>query len=218
VISGRLVDEYGDPMAGASVRVERVVFSKGRRRLVGAGSSSSLTNDLGRYRLFGLPPGRYLIGAVVGEDDAFQHTADWPGYARTFFPGTPTAADAQTVDLGQSQQALTIDFALVRGHIARISGTAFTADGRPLQGQLSLTQSSRSSSIATPPVSVRTSEDGSFAFPRIAPGEYVLQASASRSNVSTEGEFASQFVTVNGAWIFLMSSCACRPARPSKDG
>ena len=198
VVSGRIVDEYGDPMANANVRAGRVVFSKGRRRLVGAGPASSHTDDLGRYRLFGLPSGQYLIGAEVGEADAFQQTADRPGYARTFFPGTPTPADAQAVDIGQTQEALTIDFALVRGQIARISGMAFTADGRRLQGQLSLTQSSRSSAIATPPVSVRTSVDGNFAFTRIAPGEYVLQAATPRSTASTEGEFASLFVTVNG--------------------
>ena len=201
VIGGRLFDEYGDPIANASVRVERVVFSKGRRRAVGAGSSSSQTDDFGRYRLFGLPPGRYLVTATVGETDAGLQTADWPGYARTYFPGTPSLADAQAIDVAQSQEALTIDFSLVRGHVARISGTALTADGRPLQGQLTLMQSYRSRAVATAPVAVRTGEDGGFAFSRVAPGEYVLQAATSRSTVSTEGEFTSQYVTVNGVDI-----------------
>ena len=199
VISGRILDEYGDPMENANVRVEQIAFSKGRRRLIGVPAiSTQQTNDLGRYRMFGLSPGRYVIGVVVGESVPGRQTADWPGYARTYFPGTPSPAEAQTVDLELGQQALNIDFALVRGHVARITGTAYTADGAPLQGVMSLTQSYRSGAIATPLLSARTNMDGSFEFARLASGEYVLQAATSRANVSTEGEFASQFVTVNG--------------------
>jgi hypothetical protein len=72
------------------------------------------------------------------------------------------------------------------------------SDGSPLQGVVALMQSARSGAIATPPVHVQTDGDGSFAFERIAPGEYVLQSSTRRSTVSSEGEFAAQFVTVNG--------------------
>jgi len=199
VISGRILDEFGDPMANANIRVEAVVFVRGRRRLVPVpGIASRQTNDLGRYRIFGLPPGRYVVGAVVGETVPGWHTADWPGYARTYFPGSAVPAEAQTVDLAPSQQALTIDFALVRGGIARIAGRATLSDGAPLQGVMSLTQSFRSGAIATPPVLVRTEADGSFVFARVAPGEYVLQAATSRATVSTEGEFAAQYISVNG--------------------
>lgn len=198
-ISGRILDEYGDPMENANVRVERIEFSKGRRRLISVpGIATRQTSDLGRDRIFGLPPGRYLIGAVVGELVPGWQTADWPGYARTYFPGTPSPTEAQTVDVGPGQEALTVDFALVRGHIARIAGTAYTADGTPLQGVMSLTQSHHSGAIATPPMAARTNVDGSFEFARLAPGEYVLQAATSRANISTEGELATQFVTVNG--------------------
>jgi hypothetical protein len=198
-ISGRIVDEYGDPMANANVHLYVVRFSRGRQRLVDPGGiASHLTNDLGRFRIFDLPPGRYLVAAAVGETLWGAATAPWPGYARTYYPGTPLPSDAQFLEIGAGQQALTIDFPLVRGHIARITGTASTADGKPLQGDVSLTQSNRSGAIATPPVSVRTDENGAFEFTRIAPGEYVLQAATRRATVSSEGEFASQFLTVNG--------------------
>src|SRR5476649_109287 len=189
VISGRILDEYGDPMANANVRVEIVTMVRGRRRLTPVpGVASGHTNDLGRYRIFGLPPGRYLVGAVVGEEVPGWQTAAWPGYARTYFSGTPIPAEAQTVDLDAGQQALTVDIPLLHGRIARVTGTVHNVDGTPLQGVLSMTQSARSGAVTTPPVSVRTDEDGSFAFGRIAPGEYVLQAVGSRPTVSTEGE------------------------------
>ena len=60
IIAGRIVDEYGDPMEHVGVWVYRVGQFKGRRSLVSPpGRSFTLTNDLGRYRLSGLKPGRY---------------------------------------------------------------------------------------------------------------------------------------------------------------
>jgi hypothetical protein len=53
VITGRVVDEYGDPVADVYVRasLKDSVFE-------------TTTNDLGEYRLFGLPPGAYTVSAA----------------------------------------------------------------------------------------------------------------------------------------------------------
>jgi hypothetical protein len=161
------------------------------------GVATRQTNDLGRYRIFGLPPGRYLIGAVVGQSVAGVVTADWPGYARTYFPGTPVPDDAQAVELG-AVDALNVDFALARERLSRVAGTAYAAAGAPLQGYVSLTQSFRSGALASPPASMHTGDDGSFEFLHLAPGEYILHAATSPPDMSTEGELAAQFVTVNG--------------------
>jgi protocatechuate 3,4-dioxygenase beta subunit len=199
VISGRILDEYGDPMANANVRLDLVLLSRGRRRVVPAPSVTTRnTDDRGRYRLFGLAPGKYIVAAVVGESVPGWQTADWPGYALTYFPGTPTPAEAQAVELAAGQQALNVEFSLVHGRLARISGLATLSDGSPLQGIVALMQSAGSGAIATPPVHVQTNADGSFVFERIPPGEYVVQSSTRRSTVSSEGEFAAQFVTVDG--------------------
>jgi len=199
VISGRILDEYGDPMANANVRLQASLLSRGRRRLVDVASvTSGQTDDRGRYRIFGLPPGKYVVGAVVGETVPGWQTADWPGYARTYYPGTPIPNEAQPIELGAGQQSLNVEFSLVHGRLARITGLATLSDGSPLQGVVALMQSARSGATATPPVHVQTNGDGSFAFERIAPGEYVVQSSTRRSTVSSEGEFAVQFVTVNG--------------------
>lgn len=79
VIAGRVVDEYGDPMENAGVRVYRIAPFKGRRSLVSPpGLNYILTNDLGRYRISGLAPGRYAISAVVGQTARPRGpTADW---------------------------------------------------------------------------------------------------------------------------------------------
>ena len=199
VIAGRVLDEFGDAMQHADVRLERIEVFKGRRRLAPVpGVVSRQTDDQGRFRLFGLPPGRYLVSAVVGDVTPGAQSADWPGYARTYYPGTPVPSEAQTLEIASGQQFLGIDFPLARGRIARIAGTARASDGAPLRGSVSITQSVRSGALATAIQTVRTDEDGHFEFARLPPGEYVLQAATSRATVSTEGEFAARFITVDG--------------------
>jgi hypothetical protein len=54
VISGRITDEFGEPVTEAMISVMRRSWANGRRRLMVAGRSTQ-TNDLGQYRVYGLP-------------------------------------------------------------------------------------------------------------------------------------------------------------------
>ena len=62
VITGTILDEYGEPSAGIQVRVLRYVMQGGRRTLQQSGSGS--TDDRGIYRVFGLQPGDYVVSAI----------------------------------------------------------------------------------------------------------------------------------------------------------
>ena len=198
-ISGWLVDEYGDPAEGVDVRVLQTGYEAGRPRLVDAGGlGSHRTDDLGRYRIYGLRPGRYIVSAVPGRITPDRMSVDLPGYAPTYFPGTPNPGDAQWTSVDLSAQMTGVDMKLSRTKAARVSGMRFDEAGDPAGGIITLTPSRRSGSVASTPVSASTQADGSFEFPNVPPGEYVLQASTSRSSFMTEGEFASMFVTVNG--------------------
>jgi len=198
-VSGRIVDEYGDPIENANVRVERIGWSHGRRRLVSVtGVASRQTDDRGRFRIFGLLPGRYVIGAVVGEPVPGWETADIPGYLRTYFPGSSGAAEAQLVEVTDDADALNTEFPLVRGRASRVAGRVFLASGAPFDGTVWLNQTARSGAITNVPVRQRTRADGSFEFTRLAPGEYVIQAATSREGTSVEGEFGVTFVPVGG--------------------
>ena len=56
VITGRIVDEFGEPLTGAQVQVLRYVWVSGARTLQPAGGADR-TDDQGTYRIFGLQPG-----------------------------------------------------------------------------------------------------------------------------------------------------------------
>ena len=57
VISGRTVDQEGDPIRAAYVEVLRYSYVSGKRQL--SVVRSAPTNDRGEYRAYGIPPGSY---------------------------------------------------------------------------------------------------------------------------------------------------------------
>jgi hypothetical protein len=130
-IEGRIVDESGDPLDGASVRPLPIRFKDGRRQLVAVpGVLPRRTNELGRYRVYGPPPGAYFIAAELGK----VGTDDQPGYATTYFPGAPAPALARPLGVGFAEEATGVDFALAPVATARITGTAVTSIGEPFRG------------------------------------------------------------------------------------
>ena len=61
-ITGRVFDEFGDPVANARVQVLRYQMVQGQRRLNPAGGGDQ-TDDTGAYRIYGLAPGDYYVSA-----------------------------------------------------------------------------------------------------------------------------------------------------------
>ena len=62
VLTGTVLDEDGEAIPGTQVRALRFVFQNGQRTLQPAGNGS--TDDRGVYRIYGLQPGDYVIGAT----------------------------------------------------------------------------------------------------------------------------------------------------------
>jgi len=62
VITGVIFDEKNRPSVATPVRVMRWTMQSGERSLTSAGAAT--TDDRGIYRVYGLPPGDYLVAAV----------------------------------------------------------------------------------------------------------------------------------------------------------
>jgi hypothetical protein len=198
-IVGRVTDERGDAVEGTTVQVFQLRFVAGRRRLMRVGGvGGGQTNDLGRYRIYGLQPGQYIVSAGGTNTSA---PTSLPGYASTFFPGTVNPVGAQAVTVGLSQDAVGIDVALAKVRTARVSGIALDAAGEPLKGGVLLSPSERSGAAVEMPLITNPRTDGRFDLLNVPPGEYVLQAVKPPSSMqprTSEGEFASVFVMVDG--------------------
>jgi hypothetical protein len=138
VITGRILDEFNEPISDVQVAALRAQNAGGTRRLMQAGRAG-MTNDIGEFRLFALPPGEYYVTATL-RNNQIGDTNDRSGYAPTYYPGTADIASAQrlTVAVGQSVTDLSLSLLSIR--TARVSGTAVNSQGHPLQGYVQAIQ------------------------------------------------------------------------------
>jgi len=203
VITGRVVDEFGEPVTGARVSPMRYRYTGGQRRLVSMAPGDT-TDDIGQFRLHGLSPGDYYVSAQAGFGAMFGQSDDRVGYATTYYPGTAVTTDAQRITVTIGQETPQVNFAMSSSRIATVSGTAVSSSGRPIdRGFLSLV----STVGGMPMMSLGTQlkPDGTFQFSNVTPGDYRLQVQHSPNSdgpmISTSApnsEFGSVAVTVSG--------------------
>ena len=200
VIAGFIVDEYGDPVADASVRTMRYQSRAGQRRLVTA-SRTRRSDDQGRFRLFGLLPGEYFVQATaqaLQTPDRSQESPDAAlrGFAPTYYPGTPNLAEAWRVSVDEGEE-VQVAFGIMPTRVGEIVGGVVDANGAPAAGA-SVTLIRRAGtlgSIFTRRRQVR--EDGTFGIGDVAPGSYVVQVSRRQPEPPRRREFALASVVVN---------------------
>jgi carboxypeptidase family protein len=172
VITGRIVDEYGDAVTGARVEVLRSQMTQGRRRLAPV-SVSSQTDDTGAFRVFGLAPGDYYVSARQ-QPMPFDFGDGPMVLAATFYPGTTTVGDAQRIKVEASSEQSGINFALTSVGAVRVSGTVLDSNGSPAAATLMLQSASSIDGPFSPGMQGRSQADGSFTIRNVAPGEYTL--------------------------------------------
>jgi hypothetical protein len=177
VLSGRITDEFGEPIANASVTAMRDGYSGGARRLLPAGGNGrDTTDDQGAFRLFGLPPGDYVVSATVRAADATDPAGETPGYAPTYFPGTPSPAEAQRVAVAIGQEQHGVSFALVATKLVRVTGAVLNSQGGPLTaGVVTLVPPGGMGAALTQTNSGRIDASGQFRITNVAPGRYIAQ-------------------------------------------
>ena len=200
-ITGRVTDESGEPIEGVRIFATRMMFFEGRRRLVPIGTSSIQTDDEGEYRISRLSPGNYYVMATTKETWTVTENGQdrLVGYMPTYFPGATTATEARRVTLAVGQAASAIDFSLMPGRAAKVSGTAVDSRQRPF-ARVSMSEEVRGLGFASfgagPAANVAA--DGTFTIPNVPPGEYTISASRREGDPLGPPEVAIATIFVDG--------------------
>lgn len=177
LITGRIVDEFGEPLSNVTVAAVRSQIVNGQRRMVPTGRTGG-TNDLGEFRIYGLTPGQYYVQATWRRPGPMNdpNTPDRLSYPVTYFPGTTELSSAQrfTIAIGQSVTDLAMALSPIK--TALVTGMVVDAEGKPLGAMmLNVMQSDGNSFTSNFGTSIRG--DGSFSFV-LQPGNYTLRTMA----------------------------------------
>jgi protocatechuate 3,4-dioxygenase beta subunit len=207
IVTGRVLDEFGEPLPDTMVSMQRYQNFNGQRRLVPAGRTA-MTNDIGEYRLFAIPPGQYYLsatlrsmGGMMGDSD------DRSGYAPTYFPGTSNVAEAQKVTIGLGQTISDMNMALMPTRVSRVTGTAVDSQGRAMMGVvMAIPRNDSMMMMFGPPGQIKP--DGSFVVNGLTPGRYTLQVRGGMG----DGESAYADITVSGDDVNGIRLIASKPS------
>ncbi|MBS1827546.1 MAG: carboxypeptidase regulatory-like domain-containing protein [Acidobacteria bacterium] len=174
-IAGRVVDEDGEPLVATLVQALVLRQVQGTRELQMAGSA--VTNDLGEYRIYGIPQGRYFVAVnrsgtgLLAQVERSSSAGDYP---LTFYPGTVdwNGATAMPVTPGATMQG--VDIQLRKAAMFRIRGRVTglpTKSGGEVEAQLRGDVGMR---VLVRKTAYWSAADGAFELSGLLPGTYVV--------------------------------------------
>jgi protocatechuate 3,4-dioxygenase beta subunit len=207
VISGRITDEFGEPLANAMVTALRYGYAAGSKRLMPGGGQNSrdTTDDQGHFRLFGLAPGEYVVSAALrAAGEVTDPAGEATGYPPTYYPGTANVAEAQRVNVAIGQEQNSVSFGLIATRLVRVSGAAIDSQGAPVRGGMVMLAPAGArvgGGALMQMTTARISESGQFRLANVAPGRYLAQVRMMRGGrgamaAEGPGEFGRQEIAV----------------------
>jgi hypothetical protein len=207
VITGKVLDEDGQPVGHVRVTALGQIFQNGRRYLTTVGAVH--TNDHGEYRLFWLPPGRYYVAArfddlrrrvlpvltVPPGRAGVTDVASAPIVSRigdgveettalVYYGGVLDPDQAKPLDVrpGATVAGADIPLGVGKQRSWHIRGTVIGSNGQPARGA-DVTAVPRQWSPNVFVLSGTTGADGSFDLAGAVQGSYALFARASAPQV-----------------------------------
>jgi hypothetical protein len=186
IISGRVLDEDGEPIEGVMVQVGMTRSMGGRRMMMPSGGNQ--TNDRGEFRINNISPGRYhVFFQAMRQNLPPGPNKEEYAYPRLYFPGVETMDQAERIEVAPGQEFSGVQISLKRMRVFRVKGQ-FTGEvkGGENRGQRLMVslreQTASGNSMGFGPMgdmnrasSLRP--DGTFEIANALPGAYMLMVS-----------------------------------------
>lgn len=193
VIAGTVLDPSGRALVDATVcAFQRVTSMEGLPVITRAGGEVGLTDDRGSFRVFGLPPGEFLILARrSNHPSAFSAmTFNKVILAPTFFPGTRDLASAKPIAVGAGQEVGGVAITMVSTAGFTVSGRVIDSTQSPVRTAVTLhifpsltPPAAMTGLLATPDSSddqwssgIYSNQDGTFSIGEVPSGAYEIVA------------------------------------------
>jgi hypothetical protein len=122
IVSGRILDEDGEPLEAVTVSLLRQQSFMGQRRLGGQGAGQ--TNDRGDFRITNVPPGKYqvLVQRLAMGGAPIQQGKEEYGYPKLYFPGVELIEQAQKIEVAAGQEFSGVQMTLRKVRVYRVKG------------------------------------------------------------------------------------------------
>jgi protocatechuate 3,4-dioxygenase beta subunit len=196
VITGRVTDANGRPIIGEVISLSGEDDSPSSPPSVSSGPFNVFrTDDRGVYRIFGLPPGRYIVSAGQGAGGFnIPFLAAGRKNARTYHPGSTDRAKARVVEVAPGAEVTGVDIRLsplAKGYDAR--GRVIDADtGKAISNAIVFYSAIKESApnSNTPRGISPSNSKGEFHFDSLSPGHYSARAQL----VEPESEYYNESI------------------------
>jgi hypothetical protein len=180
-IAGRVVDELGDAVVGATVSVGFLRTTGAEARLVGVSRPESKTDDRGEYRVGGLAAGTYYVSVegssegshIPGAPSEWGRTISW---GRTFYFASPSLAAATAIVLSAGEDRTGIDLVIAPSRPAMLTLSLTDESGAPVTGLINLLQTGDTPGSIIGNRGVPLSPANPRMTPSLEPGEWVAVA------------------------------------------
>ena len=212
VIAGRVFDPAGQPMIGARVIALRRLLARGGQGGPGgsgplipaAQGSSQQTNDLGEFRVFGLPAGEFLLVAAPEPKPTDSASTARTTLIPTYYPGTTSPESATPIAVAPGSTVSEILITVQSSPAFHISGIVVDEDGNPVANAMLMLMPAGSGrgvgivGIPFMPGGARAQSDGSFTIGAVPPGTYRVTASVMNGGIGATGfSFSANGTTPN---------------------
>ena len=168
-ISGNVLDEDGDPLRNIAVAAVIYRYTSSGRELEEARTAAS--NDLGEYRIFDLPAGKYFLKVGQRSINLSAKAEDSEAYGSVFYPGFSQITGAIVQEVAPGAQLRNLNFNLRKIHYATLRGRVVAPPNATgvNAGMMVVNENSSSSSLIG-----TKGKDFQFEFFGVAPGSIYL--------------------------------------------
>jgi len=199
VMTGKVIDDEGAPLIAEHVRLYTVDVQGQKRDFQGPSTyEMTETDDRGVYRIYGLPPGRYIISAG-GEGRGNPFRGGSGKFARTYHPDATEEKQARIIEIKEGSEVADVDirFGNARKTYEAEGRVADKETGKPVPRIYISCRSKPEKDAPNSGFSTTTIADGqgNFRIPGLIAGRYQVMIMDIRGETGYTGEVAEFEIT-----------------------